>query len=923
MTRHLHLILPALLMAAAATAAPTDKKPLDHGAYDSWQSVQDVTISDDGRIVSYAVNPQDGDGTLYFKELKTGRLVEIARGHSASMAYDGTWAVCRIKQPYDTLRQAKIKKKKGPDAPKDSVAFIDLRTFEVTGYAGATSLTAPRQGTPSFAYGIEGKGGKSLVLAVPGQAPDTLKGVSKGGFDPSGSRFAAVFQKDKKDSLSSDRVVLYRLAAGDSIIVSEGKALYGKPVFNESGDRFAFTASADTNSTGSRHCSIFLGDDNGAREIVPQDFSDGFPQGWCITEKCPLTFSRLSSRLIIGLSEFVPQKDTTLYDFETPSLDIWNYDIYMTPPFQKASAARLADATLDAVVNLDAKAGQVIVISRNISERVSYFDGAEGGFAMVVDREPYLIQSTWDSNDKCDVRFVDLGSGIQKTVVTGLCSTPTLSPDGRHFLWYDTDDLGWHSYRVEDGAVINLTAGIGGVFHDTEDDHPGPKPNTDRPHWIEGCDTFLLADEYDIFHISADGGKAVNLTKGAGRADKVRYRYVRLDRDKTSPALRRLGVSTLIGKKETVYLNVHDRVSKQNGYATLNVSKPGLRSSFTAPYGYSSACRSESGVIAYRKGDFRHSSDLHTTADNWKTEQKHTAINPQQDSYVWGDARLVHWTAYDGTPLDGILITPENLDTSAKYPMISYFYEKYSDNIYSYFPPAPSRSTVNFPYFASNGYVVFIPDIVYEVGHPGESAYNCICAGVEAMCEQFPFIDRSKVGIQGQSWGGYQTAYLVTRTDMFAAAGAGAPVGNMTSAYGGIRWESGMVRAMQYEMGQSRIGTSLWAPGGLDLYIENSPIFHTEHVTTPVLIMHNDNDGAVPWYQGIEFFMALRRFGHPAWLLEYNNEAHNLRERRNCKDLSIRLQQFFDHYLKGEPAPAWMKTGVPVSRKGQYFGYEK
>ena len=190
------------------------------------------------------------------------------------------------------------------------------------------------------------------------------------------------------------------------------------------------------------------------------------------------------------------------------------------------------------------------------------------------------------------------------------------------------------------------------------------------------------------------------------------------------------------------------------------------------------------------------------------------------------------------------------------------------------------------------------------------------------MCEQFPFIDKDRMAIQGQSWGGYQTAYLVTRTDMFAAAGAGAPVGNMTSAYGGIRWESGMVRAMQYEHGQSRIGKSLWDEGGLDLYIENSPIFHTQNVTTPVLIMHNDNDGAVPWYQGIEFFMALRRFGHPAWLLEYNNEAHNLVERRNSKDLSVRLQQFFDHYLKGDPMPAWMKTGVPTARKGEYFGFE-
>ena len=182
------------------------------------------------------------------------------------------------------------------------------------------------------------------------------------------------------------------------------------------------------------------------------------------------------------------------------------------------------------------------------------------------------------------------------------------------------------------------------------------------------------------------------------------------------------------------------------------------------------------------------------------------------------------------------------------------------------------------------------------------------------MCSQFPIIDKERMAIQGQSWGGYQVAYLVTCTDMFKAAGAGAPVGNMTSAYGGIRWESGVARAMQYEHGQSRIGKSIWEDGGLELYIENSPVFFVDKVNTPVLIMSNDADGAVPWYQGIEFFSDLRRFGKPAWLLQYNDEAHNLVERRNCKDLSRRLQEFFDHYLLDAPLPDWMKTPDPSRR---------
>jgi dipeptidyl aminopeptidase/acylaminoacyl peptidase len=182
------------------------------------------------------------------------------------------------------------------------------------------------------------------------------------------------------------------------------------------------------------------------------------------------------------------------------------------------------------------------------------------------------------------------------------------------------------------------------------------------------------------------------------------------------------------------------------------------------------------------------------------------------------------------------------------------------------------------------------------------------------------FIDKDKIAIQGQSWGGYQVAYLVTRTNLFKAAMAGAPVTNMTSAYGGIRWESGHTRMHQYENGQSRIGGTLWEKQ--ELYIENSPLFYADRVQTPLLIMSNDNDGAVPWYQGIEYFSALRRLGKPCWLLCYNGDEHNLMKRPNRKDLSIRMMQFFDYYLKDVKPPSWMIDGVPAIEKGENTGYQ-
>jgi dipeptidyl aminopeptidase/acylaminoacyl peptidase len=270
--------------------------------------------------------------------------------------------------------------------------------------------------------------------------------------------------------------------------------------------------------------------------------------------------------------------------------------------------------------------------------------------------------------------------------------------------------------------------------------------------------------------------------------------------------------------------------------------------------------------------------------------------------------------------MEGLLYTPEILEQGKKYPMLVYFYERMSSGLHRHYIPAPSRSTINFTWCVSNGYVVFVPDIKYKEGYPGESAFNCVVSGTKAMLNQFGFIDSSHLGIQGQSWGGYQVAYIVTRTNMYTAAMAGAPVSNMTSAYGGIRWGTGMSRMWQYEESQSRIGGTLWEK--TELYLENSPLFCVPEIQTPLLIMHNDNDGAVPWYQGIELFSALRRLNKPAWMLVYNSEEHNLEKWPNRIDLSIRMMQFFDHYLKEAPEPEWMSKGIPALKKGIVDGYK-
>jgi dipeptidyl aminopeptidase/acylaminoacyl peptidase len=313
--------------------------------------------------------------------------------------------------------------------------------------------------------------------------------------------------------------------------------------------------------------------------------------------------------------------------------------------------------------------------------------------------------------------------------------------------------------------------------------------------------------------------------------------------------------------------------------------------------------------------------DLWTGDTDFKGGRKISNANPQQSQYIWASVELVEWNDLNGEKHQGLLYKPENLDPAKKYPMIVYFYERHSDGLHTFYGPRASASTVNPLEYASNGYLVFMPDIHFRIGFPGKSFYDAIMSGILELGNR-NYIDMKHLGIQGQSWGGYGTAFMITQTGIFAAASPGAPVSNMTSAYGEIRNESGMVRQFQYEKTQSRIGGTLWDKP--EYFIENSPLFFADRITTPCFIRHDDADGAVPFSEGVQLFVALRRLNKPSWLINYNNAPHNLSRDADKKDWSVRMMQFFDHYLKDAPAPDWMTKGVnAIDKKGSETYYWK
>jgi dipeptidyl aminopeptidase/acylaminoacyl peptidase len=424
----------------------------------------------------------------------------------------------------------------------------------------------------------------------------------------------------------------------------------------------------------------------------------------------------------------------------------------------------------------------------------------------------------------------------------------------------------------------------------------------------------LVNDKYDVWKIDAEAKEASTaITKG--RKSKTVYRYINVQ-----------GIDEkFITPNQPLVFRTFNVENKNSGITIFQNIDGNTTFSFSDATNISSIIKADdSKILVFARESFISSPNLYSVDyginDDAATNSKSVKLsntNPQQSNYSWGTAELFKWKAYTGRETEGILYKPENFDPKKKYPMIVYFYERLNNTLYNYQPPAPTPSRLNIPFFVSRGYVVFAPDIWYTTGHPGKNSFDYVVSGTRALIKQ-GFIDSTKIGLQGQSWGGYQAAHIITRTNLYAAAWAGAPVVNMFSAYGGVRWESGLNRQMQYEKSQSRIGATIWEKP--DLYIENSPLFHLQKVKTPLVIMSNDADGAVPWYQGIEFFTAMRRLNKPVWLLNYNGEAHNLVERKNRKDIQIREQQFFDWLLKGERAPKWITDGVPAVMKGRDLG---
>jgi dipeptidyl aminopeptidase/acylaminoacyl peptidase len=922
------------------------KKPLDHSVYDSWQNIGTKLISNNGQWVVYTVAAQEGDASLQIYDRKTGHTTPIPRGSSPVITEDSRYVICSIKPLFKDTREAKIKKKKAAEMPKDSLAIIALGQGEVLKFPAVKSFKTPEKSSGLLAYLLEepapdtakakgaktpkantdtdrvdddkpaGSGTESGTLVIRqllSGKQDTVKNVKEYTFSKPGNQLLVEIAADKKDSLSRNGVLLWHTAHRKADTLSRGNNDYKQFAFDEKGEQAAYFGTPDGEKALQPFYKLyyFQAGQDSALEVAGKN-SSGIPANWTISANSLIYFSKDGQRLFFGTAPILPVKDTNLVDFEVAKVDIWNYKDDYLQPMQlknadkelKRSYAAVYYPAARRIVQLGDKDLETVITAAegNSTNALGYTDKGE------------RVPMQWVGRTLKTAYLINTNDGTRKTIKEKLDGQFFISPNGKYIIWYDLVNRQWFSYDNANGAIVNISKGIPTKVYDEEDDHPDVPEAYGIAGWLANDATVYIYDRYDIWETDPAGKKLpVNLTQGTGRKEKIRFRYLRLNPEEK-----------FFIPGQSLMLSAFQDNTKYNGFYRQELPgkngkiKP-VQQIVLGPYSYTDLQRAkDASVYALTRSNYELSPDVFT-GDNIAQATQISRTNPQQQTYNWGTASLYRWTTFSGKPAEGILYKPENFDSTKQYPVIFYFYEKLTDGLYSYQAPAPTPSRLNISFFVSRGYLVFAPDISYENGYPGKSAYDYIVSAAEDLAKK-PWADGKNMGIQGQSWGGYQVAYLITQTNLFKAAWAGAPVANMTSAYGGIRWESGMNRQFQYEHSQSRIGATLWEKP--ELYIENSPLFNLPRVTTPVAIMSNDADGAVPWYQGIELFTGLRRLGKPVWLLNYNNEAHNLVQRQNRKDIQRREQQFFDHFLKGAPAPQWLESGVPATEKGINWGWD-
>ena len=931
------------------------RKVLNLDDYGAWNRINSSSISNDGKWMTFTYAPNDGDPTLHVKALDAEKTYSSSlgsagagrgggaggggrggagSGNAPQFSDDSHWITYFVNPPDRTGGRGG----RGAGAP----ATVGRGAQPATTTPGRLELlnviTGEKASIPNASSWKFSTGSKWLatrVNKVPADAKhngadlvvrDLATGVNRliGSvnqyeFDDAGKVLA--YTVDAAERLGNG-IYLLDPATGDTRQLDAMSVDYEQMTWSNTGGNLAVFRGDKPKDMKHKSNALLtwsgLGASNAKARVFDPAKVTTFPTGMVVSEYTPPRWSKDGSRVFFGVKE--QEREIAAADSTKANVDVWHWKDAQPQSQQIVQVTQLRRATLPAVYFVET--GKFVRLGDDSLRTVAM--AANSAVGVGRNDVAYRGEVTWGGS-RADLYRVDAESGARTLIDKGLSRTYGTSPDSRWFLYLKSKQL--RAFNLETANSVQLDASqiSGKSFVNEDDDHAYEKPIWGVGGWSKDGKFVLLYDKFDVWQVPLDGGKAVNLTNGAGRVQNIQFRVVRFDTPGGGGRGGRGGGGAGGAGAESdddgidlgkpITLSAYGDRTKKSGYWQVTAGQ--------APTPTIWADKNIGGVAKAAKADrliftqqaFDEFPDYWTASTAFASPRKVTDANPMLAEYTWASKKvLIDYTTSKGKKLQGTLMLPPDYEPGKKYPMLVEFYEIMSNTHNNFSIPGYSNSP-QLSTYASNGYLVFQPDIVYEIGKPGTSAVDCMTAAVKRVIE-LGYADPRRIGLHGHSWSGYQSSYIITQTDMFAAVVTGAPPTNLVSFYNELYKSSGTVQQGITTVGQVRMGANVTPWNAHDLYEDQSPIFHVRNIKTPLLILHGMEDGAVDYVEGLQFFNAARQNGKQVILLAYPGEAHNLTNRDNQKDFTIRMKQFYDHYLMDKPAPKWMTDGLGQVNKG-------
>jgi len=888
-------ILLVFLCLASSSNLQAEKKVLDVPDFDRWRTIRSASISAKGDWVAFVYRQREKDNELHIKNPTTGKDYKIMQASRPVISDDSRWAAYLVSPKAAEMK--KLRKEKKPVPTK--VELIDLKTGKKVNWDNANSFTFAK----GSGYLVVKKAkanktakhkGTDLIFRNLQEGHEELLGsVNEFAFNKPGTILAYTVDTHDKNG---NGLYLIDLKTGRRLPLDNDKAEYSRLTWDEEGFVLAVLKGNEKKDFLQKENRLLAFTDlkleHPKRYELKSTEAFKFPKNYVISEKGALSWSSKRDRVFFGIKEQVKKTEKKKDADPVANLDIWHWKDKRIQSVQMIQANRDKNRTFQSVFLLKTK--RFVQLTDKSMTRIGLT--RDGKWGVGEDARKYIHD--WKV-PRADFYKVEIATGKRTLMFKGRPSrsTHTISPDGKHFVFWK--DVQFWDYQLDTGKTVNLTKVAPISFENAQFDHFGEKPPYGVAGWSKNKSSVLLYSEFDLWKQPFDGSKAICLTNNEGAKREITFRYQRTDTDEK-----------FIDLSKPMLMSAFGKWTKKDGFYELADGKLRELIYEDKRFGRISKAR-QAAKYLFTTETFEDFPDEYVSDVKFTSPKRVSDANPQQLEYRWGHRILFDYTNSKGIKLQGTLAIPDGYQKGQKLPMLVNFYEKYSQNLHRYYTPS-FRSGPQFSRFVSNGYLVMQPDIYFNTRTSHSDMLECVEAAVKKVI-QLGYADPKRVGLHGHSYSGQGAAFISTRSKMFAAVLAGAAATDLISDFNQI-WKNAGTNQHRYDIyGQGRFATNPY--DDLDLFMHESAVFHVRDMNTPLLLLHGTADGAVEWLQAIEFYNALRFNGKNVILLSYPGERHGLRKFENQKDFQTRMNQFFDHYLKGKPAPQWMTHGVPFLKK--------